>query len=80
MLSKLDGDIHPMSMRDYFRIGRFKERSPYPRSILVKLTHSMEVHYILSQQSNLPEGVIINQTCLWMSEILNHFCLRNDIT
>ena len=59
VLSNLDGDIHPMSVRDCFRLGRFKERSRYPRPILVKLTRSMDVHSILSQRSNLPEGVII---------------------
>ena len=59
VLSNLDGDIHPMSVRDCFRLGRFKERSRYPRPILVKLTHSVDVHSSLSQRSNLPEGVII---------------------
>ena len=59
LLSKLDGDIHPMSVRDCFRLGKFKANSRYPRPILVKLTRSMDVHSILSQRSNLPEGIVI---------------------
>ena len=59
VLSKLDGDIHQVSVRECFRLGRFKEHSRYPRPILVKLACSMDVHSILSQRSSLPKGVVI---------------------
>lgn len=59
VLSNLDSDIHQVSVREYFHLGRFKEHSRYPHPILVKLTHSTDAHSILSQRSNLPEGVVI---------------------
>ena len=59
LLFKLDNDIYPMSVRDCSRLGKFKVNSRYPRPILVKLTYSMDVHSILSQWSNLPEGIVI---------------------
>jgi len=59
ILSKLDGDIHPMSVRDCFRLGKFRENSHYPRPVLVKLTRSLDVYSILSQRSKIPEGIII---------------------
>ena len=73
LLSKLDNDIHPMSVRDRSWLGKFKANSRYPHAILVKLTRYVDVHSILSQRSNLPEGIVIKpdmSIAEWKSESL----------
>ena len=70
-----------MSVRDCSQLGEFKVNSRYPRPILVKLTRSVDVHSILSQRSNLPEGIVIKpdmsiaerkSESLWLKE---RYCL-----
>ena len=53
ILSKLDNNIQPQSIKDCYRLGKFLPERESPRPILVKLIRISDVYSVLSKRSNL---------------------------
>ena len=58
ILTKINGDINPTSIRDCFRLGKYKQNQNRPRPILVKLNRAMDVTNILSNRSSIDNNNI----------------------
>ena len=50
--------VSPQSIRDSFRLGKYRESSEHPRPVLVKL-NTYDVSSILSSRQNLRKGLNI---------------------
>lgn len=59
IITSLDDSIPPSSIRDHFRLGKFKQDQARPRPILVKLNRTSEVNSILSKKKNLSNSLRI---------------------
>ena len=59
VLSKLNADINPTSVRNCFRLGKYKKDHTHPRPILVKLNRSIDVTSILSNRNSIEDKSII---------------------
>ena len=59
IISELDNGISPASIRDCFRLGKFKTRASRPRPILIKLNRVMDVVSILSKRNQLPDDISV---------------------
>ena len=58
ILTKINGDINPTSIRDCFRLGKYKQNQNRPQPILVKLNRAMNVTNILSNSSSIDNNNI----------------------
>ena len=59
IISVLDEEISPASIRDCFWLGKFKARASRPRTVLIKLNRVMDVVSILSKCDQLPDDISI---------------------
>ena len=57
VLTILNNKINPQSVRDCFRLGKFKTQSTRPRPILVKQNHAVDVTTVLSNRAQTPKGI-----------------------
>ena len=58
ILTKINGNINPTSIRDCFRLGKYKQNQNLLRPILVKLNRAMDVTNILSNRSSIDNNNI----------------------
>ena len=56
ILSIMNNEINPQSVRDCFRLGKFRTQSTRPRPILVKLNRAVDVTTVLSNRAQTPKG------------------------
>ena len=61
ILHSVDTDFHKQNIRDCFRLGKFKENSTRPRSILIKFHRSLDAMSILSSKKSLPSGIVMKR-------------------
>ena len=59
VLSKIEKDVGPQSIRDCFRLGKYKEIHDRPRPVLIKMNRSIDVISLLSACKNLPDCLAI---------------------
>ena len=59
ILTKLNPEINPSSIRDCFRLGKYKPNPPRPRAILMKLNRSIDVTTVLSKRRSIENKSII---------------------
>ena len=59
ILTTVNDDINSFSIRDCFRLGRFRKGLTRPRPLMVKLNRAVDVASILSNRSKSPKGVSI---------------------
>ena len=59
ILSTLNNEISSYSVRDCFRLGKFKKQSTRPRPIMVKLNRVIDVTTILANRNLTPKGISI---------------------
>ena len=59
ILTTMKADINSFSIRDCFRLGKFKKERTHPRPHMVKLNRAVDVTSILSNRSRSPTGVSI---------------------
>ena len=59
ILTTINADINSFSIRDCFRLGKFKKERTHPRPLMVKLNRAVDVTSILSNRSRSPKGVSI---------------------
>ena len=57
--SHVDREVTSQSIRDCFRLGKYKESAKRPRPILIKLTRAIDVISLLSNRSSLPNNISI---------------------
>ena len=58
-ISKADSTITSKSIKDFHRLGRYKEKQDRPRPILVKFLSTLDANAILSNRSNVSSPIII---------------------
>ena len=58
-INKLDNEIQSVSIRDCFRLGKYKANAPRPRPIVIKLNRVIDVTSILSKRDQLPNEISI---------------------
>ena len=54
VFAKIDKDVGPQSIRDCFRLGKYKEPQDRPRPVLIKMNRSIDVISLLGARKNLP--------------------------
>ena len=59
ILSKLNDEIRANSVRDSFRLGKFKKDQTRPRPLLLKLNRAIDVITVLSNRSSVEDKSII---------------------
>ena len=59
ILPKINDSINSTSIRDCFRLGKYKQNQSRPRPILLKLNRAMDVATILSNRSSIDDNSII---------------------
>ena len=50
-LNKLNSDINHASIRDGFRLGKYKQNQSHPRPLLIKMNRAIDVVSILADMS-----------------------------
>lgn len=59
ILNTLNNEINSYSVRDCFRLGKFKKQTNRPRPIMVKLNRAVDVTTILSNRNLTPKGISV---------------------
>jgi len=59
IITKVNENISPLSIRDLHRLGKYQEESRRPRPVLIKFNRAIDVSILLSKTSALPTGVRI---------------------
>lgn len=59
IITKVNENISPLSIRDLHRLGKYQEQSRRPRPILVKFNRAIDVSILLSNTNTLPRGIRI---------------------
>ena len=59
VLSDIDSSFTSASIKDFHRLGKFKENSTHPRSILVKFLRAFEASLVLSKKGSLNSPISI---------------------
>ena len=59
ILTTINADINSFSIRDCFRLSKFKKERTHPRPLMVKLNRAVHVTSILSNRSRSPKSVSI---------------------
>lgn len=59
IITKVDENINPLSIRDLHRLGKYQEQSKRPRPILVRFNRAIDVSILLSKASSLPNSIRI---------------------
>ena len=54
-----ENSISPLSIRDLFRLGKYRESLTKPRPVLVSLTHTIDVSLLMSKGRSLPKDIRI---------------------
>ena len=54
-----ENSISPLSLRDLFRLGKYRDSTTKPRPVLVKLTRTIDVSLLLSKARSLPKNIRI---------------------
>lgn len=72
-ISPVVGEITPQSIRDCFRLGKYKESAERPRPILIKLTRAIDVINLLSNRSSLPDDISIKPDMTQTERSLSHY-------
>ena len=57
LITKVDENINPLSIRDIHRLGKYQEKPNRPRPILTKFNRAIDVSLLLSKTSSLPKGI-----------------------
>ena len=58
ILNKLNNDINHLSIRDNFRLGKYKQNQDRPRPLLIKLNRAIDVVTILANRGSLNDKSI----------------------
>ena len=58
-LGCLNGRYATESIKDFHRLGRYKEKQDRPRPILVKFLSALDANAILSNRSNVSSPIVI---------------------
>ena len=59
IITKVDENINPLSVRDLHRLSKYQEKSRRPRPILTRFNRAIDVSLLLSKTSSLPSGIRI---------------------
>ena len=59
VLSKVDNSVEPQSIKDIYRLGKFKSNSKHPRPILVKFIRAADASSVLSKKGSLSHPLAI---------------------
>ena len=59
IFASIDKDVGPQSIRDCFRLGKYKEPNSRPRPVLVKMNRSIDVINLLAVHRNPPDHLTI---------------------
>ena len=59
VISEAESTITAKSVKDFHRLGRYKEKQERPRPILVKFLSALDANAILSNRSNISPPVVI---------------------
>ena len=59
IITKVNENVSPLSIRDLHRLGKYQEQSRRPRPILIKFKRAIDVSILLSKASTLPKGIRI---------------------
>lgn len=59
LITKVDENINPLSIRDLHRLGKYQDNSIRPRPILTKFNRAIDVSLLLSKTGSLPNGIRI---------------------
>ena len=63
VLSSIDGSLTAASIRDFYRLGKFKPGNTHPCPLLVKFLRTFEASMVLSKKDSLTSSqVAIYQT------------------
>ena len=58
-ITEADSTITTKSIKDFHRLGRYKEKQDRPRPILVKFLSALDANAILSNRSNVSSPIVI---------------------
>ena len=58
-ITEADSTITTKSIKDFHRLGRYKEKQGRPRPILVKFLSALDANAILSNRSNVSSPIVI---------------------
>ena len=59
IITKVNENISPLSIRDLHRLGKYQKQSRRSRPILIKFNRAIDVSILLSKASTLPKGIRI---------------------
>ena len=59
VITKVDENVNPLSIRDLHQLGKYQEQSRYPRPILIRFNRAIDVSLLLSKAGSLPSGLRI---------------------
>jgi len=59
LITKVDENINPLSIRDFYRLGKYQDKSTRPRPILTRFNRAIDVSLLLSKTSTLPKDIHI---------------------
>ena len=59
IMSSIDASITSASIKDFYRLGKFKQDNTRPRPLLVKFLRAFEATLVLSNKKSLTSGVSI---------------------
>lgn len=59
VISKIDSNMNEFSVRDCYRLGKYKQDAPHSRPILAVFTRAADVVSILSNRSKLTQSIVI---------------------
>ena len=59
ILANIEKDVGPQSIRDCFRLGKYKDPHDRPRPVLIKMNRSIDVISLLGARKNLPNHLVI---------------------
>ena len=59
IITKVDENINPLSIRDLHKLGKYQEKPRCPRPILTRFNRAIDVSLLLCKTSSLPCGIRI---------------------
>ena len=57
IITKIDENINPLSIRDLHRLGKYQEQHRRPRPFLIRFNRAIDVSLFLFKTSSLPNGI-----------------------
>ena len=76
VLSTIDSNIQPQSIKDCYRLGKFSLQVTRPRPILVKLIRISDVSKILSKKNLLSRPYLIKPDMSWEQRLVESVLLK----